>query len=118
MRIIMTLALKSRLPFAYLPLSSLPLAFVVRGRSKALRPIPGPGFRFETAGTLRRLTALPVLGETMRGDDRLLAVGRGLLARDAVLAVAEPMERYMADLVDVTRNPDGFGDDLKNWIEI
>ncbi len=36
----------------------------------------------------------------------------------SAIHVAEPMERYMADLVDVTRNPDGFGDDLINWIEI
>ena len=32
--------------------------------------------------------------------------------------VADAMERYMADLVNATRAPDGFGDDLKRWIEI
>jgi MoxR-like ATPase len=32
--------------------------------------------------------------------------------------VAEAMERYMADLVNATRVPAEFGDDLKRWIEI
>ena len=32
--------------------------------------------------------------------------------------VSEAMERYMADLVNATRVPEGFGDDLKRWIEI
>jgi MoxR-like ATPase len=32
--------------------------------------------------------------------------------------VAEAMERYMADLVNATRIPAEFGDDLKRWIEI
>uniref|UniRef100_UPI0032180903 AAA family ATPase n=1 Tax=uncultured Roseibium sp. TaxID=1936171 RepID=UPI0032180903 len=32
--------------------------------------------------------------------------------------VSEAMERYMADLVNATRFPDGYGDDLKRWIEI
>lgn len=32
--------------------------------------------------------------------------------------VAPAMERYMADLVDATRHRDGYGDDLKRWIEI
>lgn len=32
--------------------------------------------------------------------------------------VAEGMERYMADLVQATRTPESFGDDLKRWIEV
>jgi len=32
--------------------------------------------------------------------------------------VSPAMERYMADLVDATRHPEGFGVDLKRWIEI
>ena len=32
--------------------------------------------------------------------------------------VAEAMERYMADLVNATRAPDAFGDDLGRWIEV
>ncbi len=32
--------------------------------------------------------------------------------------VAPAMERYMADLVNATRHRDGYGDDLKRWIEI
>jgi MoxR-like ATPase len=32
--------------------------------------------------------------------------------------VAEAMERYMADLVNATRVPAEFGDDLRRWIEI
>ncbi|MFK7762497.1 MAG: AAA family ATPase [Roseobacter sp.] len=32
--------------------------------------------------------------------------------------VSEAMERYIADLVNATRFPDGYGDDLKRWIEI
>ncbi|WP_425090232.1 AAA family ATPase [Tropicimonas sp. S265A] len=32
--------------------------------------------------------------------------------------VADGMERYMADLVQATRTPDAFGDDLKRWIEV
>jgi MoxR-like ATPase len=32
--------------------------------------------------------------------------------------VAPAMERYMADLVNATRNRDAYGDDLKRWIEI
>ena len=32
--------------------------------------------------------------------------------------VSDEMERYMADLVNATRFPDGYGDDLKRWIEI
>ena len=32
--------------------------------------------------------------------------------------VAEAMERYMADLVNATRVPAAFGEDLKRWIEI
>ncbi len=41
-------------------------------------------------------------------------------ARRAIgqIHVSEAMERYMADLVDATRFPDRFGDDLKRWIEI
>ncbi len=34
------------------------------------------------------------------------------------IAVAEAIERYMADLVNATRIPAEFGDDLKRWIEI
>ena len=32
--------------------------------------------------------------------------------------VSDAMERYMADLVNATRVPEAFGDDLKRWIEI
>lgn len=32
--------------------------------------------------------------------------------------VAPAMERYMADLVDATRHRDGYGEDLKRWIEV
>ncbi|MCV6584823.1 MAG: MoxR family ATPase [Marinibacterium sp.] len=41
-------------------------------------------------------------------------------ARQAIgqIHVSDAMDRYMADLVDATRNPDGFGDDLHRWIEI
>jgi len=35
-----------------------------------------------------------------------------------VIHVAPAMERYMADLVNATRHRDGYGDDLKRWIEI
>lgn len=49
------------------------------------------------------------------------------ISQDAIFAaraeigavhVAPAMERYMADLVDATRHRDGYGDDLKRWIEI
>ncbi|WP_226621270.1 AAA family ATPase [Alloyangia pacifica] len=36
----------------------------------------------------------------------------------AALRVAPEMERYMADLVNATRVPAEFGDDLKRWIEV
>ena len=36
----------------------------------------------------------------------------------AALHVAPEMERYMADLVNATRVPASFGEDLKRWIEI
>ncbi len=36
----------------------------------------------------------------------------------AALHVAPQMERYMADLVNATRIPEEFGDDLKRWIEV
>ncbi|MGI1661967.1 AAA family ATPase [Palleronia sp. KMU-117] len=36
----------------------------------------------------------------------------------AALHVAPEMERYMADLVNATRIPADFGDDLRRWIEI
>ncbi|WP_226575077.1 AAA family ATPase [Acuticoccus sediminis] len=41
-------------------------------------------------------------------------------ARRAIAAihVADAMERYMADLVNATRVPDAYGDDLKRWIEV
>ncbi|WP_172292865.1 MoxR family ATPase [Pseudoruegeria sp. HB172150] len=41
-------------------------------------------------------------------------------ARRAIgeIHVAPAMERYMADLVNATRHRDGYGDDLKRWIEI
>ncbi|MCW3782016.1 AAA family ATPase [Defluviimonas salinarum] len=32
--------------------------------------------------------------------------------------VAPAMERYMADLVNATRHREGYGDDLKRWIEV
>lgn len=32
--------------------------------------------------------------------------------------VADAIDRYMADLVNATRAPEGFGDDLKRWIEV
>jgi MoxR-like ATPase len=32
--------------------------------------------------------------------------------------VSDAMERYMADLVNATRNPEAFGPDLKRWIEV
>ncbi|MBE3639678.1 AAA family ATPase [Mangrovicoccus algicola] len=34
------------------------------------------------------------------------------------IAVAPGMERYMADLVNATRHPAPYGEDLKRWIEI
>lgn len=34
------------------------------------------------------------------------------------IQVSDAMVRYMADLVNATRFPDGYGDDLKRWIEI
>ncbi|WP_134679030.1 AAA family ATPase [Paracoccus ravus] len=34
------------------------------------------------------------------------------------IAVAEAVERYMADLVNATRIPAEFGEDLKRWIEV
>nr|WP_119838675.1 MoxR family ATPase [Pseudooceanicola algae] len=36
----------------------------------------------------------------------------------AALHVSPEMERYMADLVNATRVPEQFGDDLKRWIEV
>ncbi|WP_368667651.1 AAA family ATPase [Salipiger sp. PrR002] len=36
----------------------------------------------------------------------------------AALHVAPEMERYIADLVNATRVPSAFGDDLKRWIEV
>ncbi|AEI95975.1 MULTISPECIES: AAA family ATPase [Roseobacter] len=41
-------------------------------------------------------------------------------ARREIVAihVSDAMERYMADLVNATRIPEAFGDDLKRWIEI
>ena len=36
----------------------------------------------------------------------------------ALLHVADAMERYMADLVNATREPARYGEDLKRWIEI
>ena len=36
----------------------------------------------------------------------------------AALKVAPEMERYIADLVNATRVPAAFGDDLKRWIEV
>ncbi|GAB5377356.1 MAG: AAA family ATPase [Acuticoccus sp.] len=36
----------------------------------------------------------------------------------AALHVSPEMERYMADLVNATRIPAEFGDDLKRWIEV
>ncbi|GGH25014.1 MoxR-like ATPase [Cribrihabitans marinus] len=36
----------------------------------------------------------------------------------AGLHVSPEIERYMADLVSATRMPEGFGDDLKRWIEV
>lgn len=75
------------------PERTLPLGFVVRGRAKALRPRPGASLRFEVAGTLRRLSAVPILGEVLRRDRRYLSIGGRLLARASVLAVAEPIVR-------------------------
>ncbi|MEX0285709.1 MAG: AAA family ATPase [Paracoccaceae bacterium] len=41
-------------------------------------------------------------------------------ARQAIgqIHVSDAMDRYMADIVNATRFPDRFGDDLKRWIEI
>jgi MoxR-like ATPase len=36
----------------------------------------------------------------------------------AAIHVSDAMERYMADLVQATRAPAGFGDDLKRWIDV
>ena len=36
----------------------------------------------------------------------------------AAIHIAEPMERYIADLVNATRVPEAFGDDLGRWIEV
>ncbi|WP_121061623.1 AAA family ATPase [Chachezhania antarctica] len=36
----------------------------------------------------------------------------------AALHIAPEMERYIADLIDATRHPEAYGDDLKRWIEI
>ena len=36
----------------------------------------------------------------------------------ATLHIAPEMERYIADLIDATRHPGAYGDDLKRWIEI
>ncbi len=36
----------------------------------------------------------------------------------AAIHVSDAMQRYMADLVFATREPDRFGDDLKRWIEV
>jgi hypothetical protein len=85
---------------------TLPIAFVVVGRAKALRPRPGEDLRFDEAGTLKRLSALPVLGEVRREDRRYVSIGNRLLARDDVLAIAEPVER-----------PPHVGADEK-WIDI
>jgi hypothetical protein len=85
---------------------TLPIAFVVVGRAKALRPRPGEDLRFDEAGTLRRLSVLPVLGEVRREDRRYVSIGNRLLARDDVLAIAEPVER-----------PPQVGPD-ERWIDI
>jgi MoxR-like ATPase len=36
----------------------------------------------------------------------------------AAIHVAEPMERYMADLVHATRTPGAYSTDLARWIEV
>lgn len=50
-----------------------------------------------------------------------------MIPQDAILAarreigaihVAPAIEAYIAALVDATRHPDGYGDDLKRWIEV
>jgi MoxR-like ATPase len=35
-----------------------------------------------------------------------------------VIHASEAIDRYMADLVNATRHPEGLGDDLRRWIEI
>ncbi|WP_298981831.1 MoxR family ATPase [uncultured Roseibium sp.] len=39
-------------------------------------------------------------------------------AEIGAIAVSPAIERYMADLVHATRNPDRFSNDLANWIEL
>jgi hypothetical protein len=72
---------------------ALPLAFVTRGRAKALRFADAQGLRFEVAGTLRRQSVLPVLGQVNRDATRYVAIGRGLLARENVVTLVEAIAR-------------------------
>jgi MoxR-like ATPase len=47
-------------------------------------------------------------------QDAVFAARREIVA----IHVSDAMERYMADLVNATRIPEGFGSDLPRWIEV
>lgn len=64
------------------------------------------GERKEGASTV--LQTAPVSQETVFAARREIAA----------IHVSDAMERYMADLVNTTRFPEAYGDNLKRWIEI
>jgi MoxR-like ATPase len=67
----------------------------------------------EIAATAARGTAVTETPAPIP-QDAMFAARREIGA----LHVSDAMDRYMADLVNATRHPDGFGQDLKRWIEI
>ncbi|QDL93523.1 AAA family ATPase [Paroceanicella profunda] len=104
----------------------LPEAQMDRFLMHVLITYPPVGDEVEVIRLVRAEEIAAVATQAAR-DDGARPAPRPPIPQEAVFAarreigaihVAGAMERYMADLVNATRAPAGFGDDLKRWIEI
>jgi len=68
----------------------------------------------ETAALAEKSPDMPAPEKSPVSQETVFAARREIVA----IHVSDAMERYMADLVNATRFPEAYGEDLKRWIEI
>ncbi|WP_245944133.1 AAA family ATPase [Acuticoccus kandeliae] len=81
----------------------------------------------DEVAVIRMVRAEEIAANAPPAEDAKPAAAIAPLSQEVVFAarraigavhVADAIERYMADLVNATRAPEAFGDDLKRWIEV
>ena len=101
----------------------LPEAQMDRFVMKVLIDYPRPEAEVEVIRLVRGEEAVAITGAAERGQvdtPQPISQDAVFAARKAIssIRIAEPIERYIVDLITATRDPGRYGDELKRWIQV